>query len=231
MTLQTAIVLAAFFLAAGPTSSQKLAARFDESLQKNDVAAVEQAVRASIGWALTKDRELLESLIAHDPELFIFHPDSKSTVVGWDAFAKNFGLWMDPRFKATSFDVRDLRIRLSQDHAVAWFSAMLDDLAEWEGKPVGWRDTRWTGVLEKRDGRWVIVQMHFSFASDRQPQRLPPSPTTAGGPISQKRDEWGCAPYRAFGCLKLTEKPARYKSRESGSSRRPPRSQTRARLK
>jgi len=26
---------------------------------------------------------------------------------------------------------------------------------------------RWTGVVEKRDGRWVIVQQHFSFASDR----------------------------------------------------------------
>jgi hypothetical protein len=44
---------------------------------------------------------------------------------------------------------------------------MLDDLAEWDGKPTGWKDTRWTGVLEKRDGHWVIVQMHFSFASDR----------------------------------------------------------------
>ena len=23
----------------------------------------------------------------------------------------------------------------------------------------------WTGVLEKRDGRWVTVQQHFSFAA------------------------------------------------------------------
>jgi hypothetical protein len=27
-------------------------------------------------------------------------------------------------------------------------------------------NTRWTGVLEKREGKWLIVQMHFSFASD-----------------------------------------------------------------
>jgi len=25
-------------------------------------------------------------------------------------------------------------------------------------------NTRWTGVLEKRKEKWVIVQMHFSFA-------------------------------------------------------------------
>ena len=35
-----------------------------------------------------------------------------------------------------------------------------------DGQPGCWQDTRWTGVLEKRDGRWVIMQMHFSFAAD-----------------------------------------------------------------
>ena len=134
-----------------------------------DRAVVEQTVRDSIGWALTKDRALLERIIAHDADLFIFHPDSKSTVVGWDAFAKNFSFWMDPRFKATSFDVRALRVTFTRSGDVCWFSAMLEDLAEWDGKPTGWKDTRWTGVLEKRAGTWVIVQMHFSFASDRTP--------------------------------------------------------------
>ena len=137
--------------------------------RSRDRAVVEQTIRDSIGWALTKDRALLERVITHDADLFIFHPDSKSTVVGWDAFAKNFSFWLDPRFKATSFDVRDLRVTFARSGDVCWFSAMLDDLAEWDGKPTGWKDTRWTGVLEKRDGNWVIVQMHFSFGSDRAP--------------------------------------------------------------
>jgi len=137
--------------------------------RKSERAVVEKTIRDSIGWALTKDRPLLEGIIAHDADLFIFHPDSKSTVVGWDAFARNFSTWMDPRFKATSFDVRDLRVTFSRSGDVSWFSAVLDDMGEWDGKPVGWKDTRWTGVLEKRAGKWVIVQMHFSFASDRAP--------------------------------------------------------------
>ena len=132
-------------------------------------AAVEKAIRASIGWALAKDRPLLEGVLAHDDSLFIFHPDSKSTVVGWDAFVKLFDFWMDPRFKATRFDVRDLRITRSRSGDVAWFSAILDDCGEWDGKPSCWLDTRWTGVLEKREDGWRIVQMHFSFASDRPP--------------------------------------------------------------
>jgi ketosteroid isomerase-like protein len=144
-----------------------------------DKVAIEQMVRDSIGWALTKDRALAERVIAHDPDLFVFNPDSTSTS-GWEAFVKNFEFWMDPRFKATSFDVRDLVVTLSRSGDVAWYSAVLDDLALWDGRPTGWKDTRWTGVVEKRGGRWVIVQMHFSFASDKprdgryqEPERLP----------------------------------------------------------
>ena len=65
--------------------------------------------------------------------------------------------------------MRDLRVTFSRTRDVSWCSAILDDLGEWDGKPIGWKDTRWTGVLEKRAGTWVIVQMHFSFASDRPP--------------------------------------------------------------
>jgi ketosteroid isomerase-like protein len=131
-----------------------------------DRTVVERTIRDSIGWALTKDRPLLERIIAQDADLVIVNPDS-TWVVGWEAFARNFAFWMDDRFKATSFDVRDLRVTFSRRGDVAWFSAMLDDLGEWNGKPTGWKDTRWTGVLEKRAGRWIIVQMHFSFASNR----------------------------------------------------------------
>lgn len=42
---------------------------------------------------------------------------------------------------------------------------MFDSIV-WDGQPGRRQDTRWTGVLEKRDGQWLIVQMHFSFASD-----------------------------------------------------------------
>ena len=133
---------------------------------EEDRAVIEKTIRNSIGWALEKDRALLESVLSHDADFFIFHPDSKSTVVGWDAFVKLFDVWMDPRFKATHFDVRDLRINFSRGEDVAWFSSILDDCGEWDGKPNCWKDTRWTGVLEKRDGKWIIVQMHFSFAED-----------------------------------------------------------------
>jgi ketosteroid isomerase-like protein len=131
---------------------------------ERNVAA--RVIRDSIAWALTKDRPLLESVMARDQRLFIFDPDSKITT-GWQQFVKNFDFWMDPRFKATGLDIRDLRIEFSPLADAAWWSCILDDLYEWDGKAGAWKDTRWTGVMEKRDDTWRITQMHFSFAADR----------------------------------------------------------------
>jgi ketosteroid isomerase-like protein len=134
-------------------------------------ATIEQVIRDNIGWALTKDRPLLERTLAHDERLFIVNPEGPSTA-GWAEFVKGFGFWLDPRFKATRFELRELRIDLARSGEVAWWSCVLDDLAEWDGRPVGWKDTRWTGVLEKRAGAWVIVQMHFSFDARKGFPRL-----------------------------------------------------------
>jgi hypothetical protein len=132
----------------------------------DEKGVIEKVIHDNINWALTKDRPLLESTMAHDERLFIFNPDSEITI-GWDKFVKGFDFWMDPRFKATKSDIRDMRIDISPSGVTAWWSCILDDLYEWEGRPGAWKDTRWTGVLEKRSGKWLIVQMHFSFASDK----------------------------------------------------------------
>ncbi len=142
--------------------------------KKTDVAAekakVAQAVRDSIEWPYPeKNPERLYATITKDSSFFIFHPDSKSTITGFDAFRNLVEkVFMNPTFKATGSDIRDLKINLSRSGEVAWFSAILDDFGESDGKPYAWMNTRWTGVLEKRDGKWLIVQMHFSFASDEK---------------------------------------------------------------
>ena len=138
-----------------PTSSQS---------EKDVIAKV---ITDSIRWALTKDRALAESTLAHDEDLFYFWTSSTFTVKGWQQHVKYFDTWMDPRFKAVRTEVHDLRIHLSRSGDVAWYEATLDDVVEWDGKLGGGEDIRWTGVLEKRDGKWVIVQMHASLAADK----------------------------------------------------------------
>jgi hypothetical protein len=131
-------------------------------------AAVARVIRDNIGWAANKDKKLLFSCFAHDPELFWFSPRDDGTVHGFQALValtENFFMLDD--FKAIRYEIRDLTINFSRSREVAWFHARLDDFNEWRGQPANWDDIRWTGILEKRDGRWVIVQMHFSDATDK----------------------------------------------------------------
>lgn len=130
---------------------------------------VEQVIADAIGWALTKNKTRLFHIMAQDENFFIFHPDSKSTIAGFDAFrALAERVWMSDAFKATDFAIHDLRLHFAESGTVAWFACRLDDHGEWNGKPSGWDNCRWTGVIEKRAGAWVIVQMHFSFATDHR---------------------------------------------------------------
>jgi len=130
----------------------------------SDKAVIEQAIRASIGWAKEKDFKLLYSVIANDSDYVEVDP-GKRVVKGFDEFRKAEAFWGSPDFKAVRYEIRDLKITVSRSGENAWFYCVLDDINEWKGKPASWLNTRWTGVLEKRVGRWVIVQMHFSFAS------------------------------------------------------------------
>jgi len=126
-------------------------------------AIIENTIKRSINWVVEKDTSLLYSIIANDENFLEVHPNN-NVVKGFLNFKKAESFWLDPRFKAVKSEIWDLKISLSQNGTVAWFYCMLNDLNEWDGQPANWENTRWTGVLEKREGQWRMVQQHFSFA-------------------------------------------------------------------
>lgn len=131
----------------------------------NEIAGIEKTIHNSIGWAKTKDFNMLYSVIADDSNYIEVDP-TPGLIKGISDFKKNEDFWGNPDFKAVRYEIRNLIINLSNSGDVAWYYCVLDDINEWKGKPASWLNTRWTGVLEKREGRWVIVQMHFSFPND-----------------------------------------------------------------
>ena len=145
----------------------------------DETAAIERSIRDCIGWAKTKDFERLYGVIADDADFLEVHPDG-AVVRGIDEFRKAEAFWGHPDFKAVRYGIRDLKIKLSRSGEVAWFYGLLDDINEWQGKPANWENTRWTGVLEKRDGRWVMVQQHFSFAAGAPAKTDPATVTFVG---------------------------------------------------
>ncbi len=140
---------------------------FSAGSADDEFARIERTIRSCISWAQTKDFRLLYNSIANDADFLEVHPDG-STVKGFEEFRKAEKFWGSPDFKAIRYEIRDLKIKLSKSKNVAWFFCLLDDVNEWKGRPANWENTRWTGVLEKRGSRWVIVQQHFSFGQQKQ---------------------------------------------------------------
>lgn len=143
-------------------SCQTAIQRFDVDVEK---PLVEKAINQCIGWAKTKDINSLYGIIANDSNYLEVSPEGKVTK-GFEEFRKNEQIWMNPDFKAIRYNITDLTINFSESGETAWFFCMLDDINEWKGQPASWKNTRWTGILEKRDNKWIMVQMHFSFADE-----------------------------------------------------------------
>jgi hypothetical protein len=132
---------------------------------------VKAVIEDSIGWALTKDTERLFQIFANDDDLLVWWVGTTGSANGIDEMKKLAEtVWMTPHFRATTFEVRDLKIWFSADGSASWFSCLLDDCGTWKGQEFCANDVRVTGVLEKRGEQWTIVQYHGSWPVDQIPE-------------------------------------------------------------
>jgi hypothetical protein len=135
----------------------------DQEAEKRKIA---QVISSVIGWAKTKDLNLFFGSIAHDEDYISVTP-GKRVIKRFEDVKQNIPFWMSPDFKYVRHELKDLEIKFARCGDVAWFYCVLDDINTYKGDPAAWENTRWTGVVEKRDGAWVVVSQHFSFASDK----------------------------------------------------------------
>jgi hypothetical protein len=131
--------------------------------EKREIARVVSSV---IGWAKTKDLDLFFGSIAHDEDYISVTP-GRRVIKRFEDVKQNVPFWMSPDFHYVRHELKGLEIKLARCGTVAWFYCVLDDINTYKGEPAAWENARWTGVVEKRDGRWVVVSQHFSFASEK----------------------------------------------------------------
>jgi ketosteroid isomerase-like protein len=135
------------------------------SQESDELEKVEQAIHSVFGWAVNKDFALFFQTIADDSNFISVTPYNR-VKFGINDVKKDSTFWGSPDFKAIRHEVHDLKIQFSNSGDVAWFYCVLDDINEWKGEPANWENVRWTGVLEKRKGKWRVVMQHFSWAKD-----------------------------------------------------------------
>lgn len=145
---------------APPTAETKLSPVQVLEAERSKVA---ETVSNVIGWAKTKNLDLFYGSIAQDEDYISVTPGAR-IVKRFEDVKQNVPFWMSPEFKYVRHELKDLEITFSRGGDVAWFFCILDDINTYKGEPASWENARWTGVVEKRDGKWVVVSQHFSFA-------------------------------------------------------------------
>ncbi len=110
----------------------------------------------------TQDLEAMQKLIPKKEATIHVGTDEGEIWKGWqvlnDATKEQFeGL---EYYKA---DIRDLTINVAESGNVAWYFHKLDAEIKSRGNITRWKGARFTGVLQKTDGQWVMAQTHVSI--------------------------------------------------------------------
>ena len=109
----------------------------------------------------SEDIDLYGSIIAKDPDMVNLGTDVGERIVGWETLMEQYRQ-QNASYENTELTVSDQVIKLNATGNTAWFSEIVDWEVDSQGEHFSVKGSRLTGVLEKRDGKWLVVQMHTS---------------------------------------------------------------------
>ncbi len=130
-----------------------------------DIEAEKAAVKAVfddwIKCGETEDMELFSKIIAPDDDMVVIATDAAEYFIGQEPFKKSMQQQFDA-FEKMEFSIKELSIKVHKSGEVAWLSSQFDVKVTAKDEIVSLEGMRFTGVMEKRTGNWVIVQIHAS---------------------------------------------------------------------
>lgn len=134
----------------------------DTKVSNSEKAAAVKATLSKMLRAQEKgDLKAFASSFAHDKDMVNIGTDLDEIWYDWDSFYS----WMNGAIsKRNGYTIteKDTHITLNKTGDTAWYSQLLDTCLETKGEPFNLEGFRHTGVMEKRDNKWVIVQSHVS---------------------------------------------------------------------
>lgn len=109
-----------------------------------------------------QDIELVHEIWAADPDIVVLGTNSDEKIVGWEQIKSQLERQFSS-FEDTYISVRDQVININESGNTAWFSEIMNYNYIYQGEALQFEGLRFTGVLEKKDGDWYIVQSHISI--------------------------------------------------------------------
>ena len=113
------------------------------------------------------DHKMFAETMAHDPDMVTFGTDASERWDGWDDLQKSVKNQFDA-FDILNVKRMNKKLNLSNSGEVAWFSEIVDWEFLADGKKQIIEGVRYTGVMEKRENEWKIVQFHSSVGVSGQ---------------------------------------------------------------
>lgn len=131
----------------------------------NDVTAISEVIQDFLDAYQHRDIESLGEAVANDDRFMAFGTDEGEVWHGWTTFRsaaeKLFGAMEEIHWERAKSPL----ITVSRDGGAAWFAEEMKGLFVTAGEKHECR-FRLTGVAEKRDGAWKIVQFHRSVPTE-----------------------------------------------------------------
>lgn len=132
--------------------------------------AVEKEIKAVLNaYAAAfekKDVNAIMSLVAPDPNVVFIDSDTEQPFIGPEniknAYVRDFSRMESGTLKYSGTSV-------GSKGDIAWFATALSASVVVENEKMT-VPAQWSGVLEKRGGKWLIVQSHFSFPMVEEPE-------------------------------------------------------------
>lgn len=151
---------------------------FTFSCQQGEEVAEEptvdvEAEKANIRTVLDQYAEAWKSsnidhfskIFSHDVDMVIF--DSQKRYVSWEVWKERLQNSFD-LINDVNVTFRDYSIKVHRSGTIAWLSSLED--ATWisQDQPDEVKGMRVTWVLEKIEGKWLIVQGHWSVSEEEE---------------------------------------------------------------
>ena len=134
----------------------------DLNIEKEEIALVlEKYVIANEDQRI----DLVEEIWADDENIVAIGTSSDEILAGWKAIKRTIQKQFDT-FSNTYISLTNQKINVNNTGNTAWFSAILNYNFIRDTIPMSYEGIRSTGVLEKRGGKWVIVQSHMSIPAN-----------------------------------------------------------------
>lgn len=135
----------------------------DQQFSKADeMIAIENLLEEYVIANENQDFDLIEKIWAPDSDIILYGTDSDERLMGWtnirSAVREQF-----LQIEETYISASDQFIKLNCTGTTAWFAESLDYNFVHKGEAKSFTGLRFTGVVEKIDGQWKLVQAHLSL--------------------------------------------------------------------